>query len=313
MLRIENHRLVGEGCSFQATPNTGGPLSARYLVMHYTAGRSLESSVTSLCTQKPSGNASAHLVLGRDGRIVQLAPFNVVTWHAGISAWNGLTGLNSASIGIEMDNAGVLDKVGDHYQSWFGQSYPDSEVRVAAHRHGGPVRGWHAYTPVQIARAVELAELLVATYRLEDVIGHEDIAPGRKVDPGPAFPLASVRSHALGREDDTLPHRWVTATSLNIRSGPDAQAPAVAPALQQGTELLLLEAGSRWSRVEVAGPVDLEGWVNNSFLTDKKPAAARAMPPSAAKAAGQRVAATKVAAKKVAARTVATKTAATRR
>jgi N-acetylmuramoyl-L-alanine amidase len=272
MLRIENHRLVGEGCTFRATPNIGGPLSPRYLVLHYTAGRSLDSSVESLCTKKPSGNASAHVVLGRDGRIVQLAPFDVVTWHAGISAWNGLTGLNTASIGIEMDNAGALDKVGDRYVAWFGEAYPDSEVRVAAHRQGGPVRGWHAYTAVQIQRATELAELLVATYRLEDVLGHEDIAPGRKTDPGPAFPLASVRAHAMGREDDTLPHRWVDATALNIRSAPDAQAPAVAPALKRGTELLLLEAGSRWSRVEVAGPVDLEGWVNNSFLSDRPPA-----------------------------------------
>ncbi|MGY0195680.1 N-acetylmuramoyl-L-alanine amidase [Leptothrix sp. BB-4] len=271
MLRIDNHRLVGEGCTYRATPNIGGPLSPRYLVMHYTAGRSLESSVTSLCTQKPSGNASAHVVLGRDGRIVQLAPFNVVTWHAGLSAWNGLTGLNTASIGIEMDNAGALDKVGDRYVAWFGEAYPDSEVRVAAHRHGGPVRGWHAYTAAQIQRATELAELLVSTYRLEDVLGHEDIAPGRKTDPGPAFPLASVRAHALGREDDTLPRRWVDATSLNIRTAPDAQAPAVAPPLKRGTELLLLEAGSRWSRVEVAGPTDLEGWVNNSFLADHAP------------------------------------------
>jgi N-acetylmuramoyl-L-alanine amidase len=313
MLRIENDRLVGEGCSFQATPNTGGPLSPRYLVMHYTAGRSLESSVTSLCTKKPSGNASAHLVLGRDGRIVQLAPFNVVTWHAGVSAWNGLTGLNSASIGIEMDNAGVLDKVGDQYVSWFGMAIPDNEVRVAAHRNGGPVRGWHAYTPVQIARATELAELLVAHYGLEDVIGHEDIAPGRKSDPGPAFPLASVRAHAIGREDDSLPHRWVTATSLNIRSGPDAQAPAVAPPLRQGTELLLLEVGSRWSRVEVAGPTDLEGWVNNSFLTDQAPArprsAARSAPPAATKVAAK--VAAKVAVKK-AAKTAAKKAARTR-
>ncbi|MDP4301469.1 N-acetylmuramoyl-L-alanine amidase [Leptothrix discophora] len=297
MLRIENHRLVGEGCSFKATPNIGGPLNPRYLVMHYTAGSSMESAVTSLCTQKPSGNASAHLVLGRDGRIVQLAPFNVVTWHAGVSAWNGLTGLNSASIGIEMDNAGVLDKVGDHHVSWFGLTIPDSEVRLAAHRNGGPVRGWHAYTPVQIARATELAELLVSTYHLEDVLGHEDIAPGRKSDPGPAFPLASVRAHAIGREDDALPHRWVTATSLNIRSGPDASAPAVAPALKQGTELLLLEIGSRWSRVEVAGPTDLEGWVNNSFLTDQPPARARSAPPVAKKAAVKKAAA-KVAAKK---------------
>jgi N-acetylmuramoyl-L-alanine amidase len=292
MLRIENHRLVGDDCSFQATPNIGGPLSPRYLVLHYTAGRSLESSVASLCTQKPSGNASAHLVLGRDGRIVQLAPFNVVTWHAGLSAWDGLTGLNAHSIGIEMDNAGALDRVGGQYLSWFKQAYPDDQVHVGAHPHGGPVRGWHAYSGVQIERAIELAELLVSTYGLQEVLGHEDIAPGRKSDPGPAFPMAAVRAQAFGREDDSQPRRWVTASTLNIRSAPDGLATPVAAPLARGTELLLLEVGSRWSRVEVAGPTDLEGWVNNSFLTDQPPAR-----PAARSSAGSRAVPKKVAGK----------------
>ena len=136
-LRIENHRLVGDNVTWRATPNVGGALKPRYLVMHYTAGSSLKSSVESLCTVKAKGNASAHIVLGRDGSIVQLAPFNVVTWHAGVSAWNGETGLNSRSIGIEMDNAGVLTRVGDRYMTWFHKEIPAAEVMLAAHRHGG--------------------------------------------------------------------------------------------------------------------------------------------------------------------------------
>ena len=99
MLSIKNHRLVGDRVTFRATPNHGAELKARYLVFHYTAGRSAESSIESLCTRKPQGNASAHLVLARDGRIVQLLPFNVIAWHAGVSQWNGLVGLNQASIG----------------------------------------------------------------------------------------------------------------------------------------------------------------------------------------------------------------------
>ncbi len=122
MLKIENHRFVGDKVTYRDTPNRGGALAPRYLVFHYTAGRSVESSVESLCTKKPSGNASAHIVLGRDGAIVQLAPFNVVTWHAGQSEWNGLVGLNSASIGIEMDNAGPMNRVGAGYVAWFGKT-----------------------------------------------------------------------------------------------------------------------------------------------------------------------------------------------
>ena len=266
MLSIKNHRLVGDGVSFRATPNHSGALKARYLVFHYTAGRSAESSVESLCTRKPQGNASAHLVLARDGRIVQLVPFNIVAWHAGVSQWNGVVGLNQASIGIEMDNAGAMSRVGDKFVAWFGKEYAASEVMLAEHKHGGGVRPWHAYTQVQIERALELAQLLVNHYSLEGVLGHEDIAQGRKQDPGPAFPLASIASCALGRTSD-LPTRYVvTAETLNIRKGPGASFDPVSPPLKKGTVVLLLQPSDRWSKVEVEGPTDVEGWVNNSFI-----------------------------------------------
>jgi N-acetylmuramoyl-L-alanine amidase len=266
MLKIVNHRLQGDGVSFKATPNVGGTLVPRYLVMHYTAGSSAASSIASLCTQKPQGNASAHLVLARDGAITQLAPFNAVTWHAGVSQWNGIVGLNSASIGIEIDNAGPMNVVGDKFIAWFGREVPKSDVMMAAHKHGGPVRPWHAYTAVQIERALELAERLVAQYGLVDVIGHEDIARGRKQDPGPAFPLASIAARALGRSDDAPARFVVTTDDLNIRKGPDASFDKVAPALQRGAIVALIEPGDRWSKVEVEGDNDIEGWVNNSFI-----------------------------------------------
>ena len=274
MLSIKNHQLVGDRVSFRATPNHGGELKARYLVFHYTAGRSAESSVESLCTRKPQGNASAHLVLARDGRIVQLVPFNLVAWHAGVSQWNGVVGLNQASIGIEMDNAGAMSRVGDKFVAWFGKEYAASEVMLAEHKHGGGVRPWHAYTEVQIKRALELAELLVNHYSLEEVLGHEDIARGRKQDPGPAFPLASIASCALGRTSDAPLRYVVTSATLNIRKGPGASFDPVAPPLKKGTVVLLLQPADRWSKVEVEGPTDIEGWVNNSFIA-RAPAVAR--------------------------------------
>ena len=266
MLGIQNHRLTGPDVSFRATPNVGGAMRPQFVVLHYTAGRTLESSVESLCTKKPQGNASSHIVLGRDGRIVQLAPFNAVTWHAGVSQWSGIDGLNHHAIGIEMDNAGLLHREGERCVSWFGKAYPDNEVVVAEHRHGGGVRPWHHFTEVQIERALALCEVLVAHYGLQDVLGHEDIARGRKVDPGPAFPLAAVRSRALGRGADVSVRLVVNAASLNIRSGPAAEFPKVAPALKRGAELVLLEPQDRWSRVAVVGATDLEGWVCNDFV-----------------------------------------------
>jgi Negative regulator of beta-lactamase expression len=263
-VEIRAHRLSGNGIFYQDTPNKDGELVPRYLVFHYTAGRSAQSSIDFLCN--PEAKASAHVVLGRDGGITQLAPFNIKTWHAGVSQWNGLSGLNSYSIGVEMDNAGPLKKVGSRYVAWFGGEYPDDQVFLGRHKHETSERYWHIYTEVQIAKALELAGLLVKKYQLEDVLGHEDIAKGRKTDPGPAFPLESMRSRVIGRADDEPAHYRVTATTLNIRSGPGIEFDKTAPPLKKGTEVVLLEAGGRWSRVEVAGPRDIEGWVNNQYI-----------------------------------------------
>jgi len=270
MLRIEDHRLVGEGVTFRATPNHAGPLRPRYLVFHYTAGRSCASSVESLCTRKPRDNASAHVVVGSDGRIVQLAPFNVITWHAGVSHWDGRIGLNSWSIGVEMDNAGRMERVGEKFVAWFGKEYSASEVMLAEHKHGGGIRPWHVYPQAQLARANQLAELLVHHYALDDVLGHEDIARGRKQDPGPAFPLADIAKRALRRTGDSqaTPARFlVNVDSLNIRKGPSASFDIVAPPLVEGVIVQLVQQGQRWSKVEVEGPPRIEGWVNNTFIT----------------------------------------------
>lgn len=263
-LSIENHRLVGDGVSFVETPNKGGELTPRYLVMHYTAGKNAQSSINWLTNAE--SKASAHLVLGRDGSICQLAPFNVKTWHAGMSHWDGLSGLNSYSIGIEMDNAGPLKKVGDTYQAWFGTLYPADQVVNAKHRLDGESRWWHTYTEVQIQRALDLAQLLVRHYDLKDVIGHEDIAPDRKRDPGPAFPLENVRASVLGREVEEPERYEVTATTLNIRSGPGVEFPPVAEPLKKGTQVALLEKRDRWHKVELVENGDVEGWVHNQFL-----------------------------------------------
>jgi N-acetylmuramoyl-L-alanine amidase len=263
-LSIEDDRLVGAGVFFVETPNRGGDLTPRYLVFHYTAGKSATSSINWLTN--PESKASAHLILARDGTITQLAPFTMKTWHAGLSHWDGLSGLNGYSIGIEMDNAGPLKKVGDKYQAWFGTLYAEDQVIYVKHKLDDEPRWWHVYTEVQIQKALELAQLLVRHYNLKEVVGHEDIAPDRKRDPGPAFPLEHVRASVLGREGEEPECYEVTVSSLNIRSGPGVEFPLVAEPLKRGTEVVLLEKRDRWNKVELVMNGDIEGWVHNQFL-----------------------------------------------
>ncbi len=188
-MQITDHRLCrddGKPFPFVESPNKGGRVDSRYLVMHYTSGASAESSVQWF--RNPAARASAHLVIGRDGSITQMVPFDRVAWHAGRSRWEGLTGLNAYAIGIELDNAGRLTRNGDRWTAWFGTEYADEDVLVAVHKNESAASGWHRYTSIQLDAAVEAANLIVVTYGLLDVVGHDDIAPRRKSDPGPAFP-----------------------------------------------------------------------------------------------------------------------------
>jgi len=71
-------------------------------------------------------------------------------------------------------------------------------VRIARHKHESVDRGWHEFPPPQIDRALAVARTLHAQYGVEEVLGHDDIAPGRKLDPGPAFPMAQFAVDLLG-------------------------------------------------------------------------------------------------------------------
>lgn len=265
---IRTHKLYaddGEQLPYRATPNLGGALKPKYLVIHFTGGSSASSSASWLCN--PTAKASAHLVIGRDGSVIQLAPFNKVTWHAGKSEWNGLVGLNQHSIGIELDNAGRVSKRADgKWQNALGVVVPASAVIEGAHKNDGRPSHWHTYAPVQIERTREIASLLMETYGLLDVIGHDDIAPGRKIDPGPAFPMDTFRSLVRGRAE-TTPELYITTANVNIRIGPGIEHATLTPApLPKGTKLDILRTEGEWAYVDVQDGTDLEGWVNRRYI-----------------------------------------------
>ena len=205
-MHISNGLLAGADLS-HATRKTSGtfvPGLPDTIIIHYTAGRDALSSVNTLMDIHVK--ASAHLVVGRDCKIYQLAPFDWITWHAGASAWRGRKNLNRYSIGIELDNAGKLTKQGNEFLSWFGRSYPRSEVFVGDHANELVAsRYWHRYTEEQIQVTEQICSALIKTYGIKEILGHEEISPGRKIDPGPAFPLDVLRNHLLGddREQET--------------------------------------------------------------------------------------------------------------
>ena len=272
-MKVVRHRLIaddGQPVPYVESPNRSGKISAHeYLVMHYTAGSDFDGSVAWMTQRR--AKASAHLVIGRDGRIAQLVPFDRKAWHAGLSRWNGQKGLNRYSIGIELDNAGVLHRQGDDWLSWFGRKIPQAEVVEATHKLDHEPKGWLAYTSEQLGVAMEVAATLVERYELKEILGHDDIAPQRKRDPGPAFPMASFRSQILGRGDDEEPV-FKTTANLNIRSGPGTGFDKLEGSpLPKGTRVLVLENNAQWRLVDLLDPVpgdnDLQGWVHGNYLS----------------------------------------------
>ena len=270
-IALANHRIKIEGegkLSMVKSPNIGGPLDPRYLVIHYTAGQSADAAVSWLANK--ASKASAHAVIGRDGSITQLVPFNRVAFHTGVSSWDGIQGLSPYAIGFELDNAGRLKRVGNSWRSWFGRIYPDDDVIAAVHKHDTVTYGWHTYTEAQINSAIDLGAELFARYNLLDVVGHDDIAPRRKWDPGPAFPMHSFRSKLIGRENET-PQILQTARSLNVRSGPGFQhSKILTGSVPENTRLEVLDKEGTWYFVdvldEVEGDMDIQGWVHSRHL-----------------------------------------------
>lgn len=160
----------------------------RMIVLHYTAGTSAAGSAVYL--SRPDVNVSAHVVVGRLGEVIQLTPFNLEAWHAGMSEYGGRTGLNRCSVGIELDNLGRLEKRDGLYVAECGRVVAPGEV----YRHAdGSV--WHRYTSAQVTTLRELCLLLRERYPICHVVGHSDVTE-RKQDPGPALATCGFDGYA---------------------------------------------------------------------------------------------------------------------
>jgi N-acetylmuramoyl-L-alanine amidase len=205
-MQINNERLYNDDqTSFPYKPsvNIGGRLkSHEFIVIHYTEGQSAEAAIEWLSIFR--SRVSSHLVIARAGTITQLVPFGTIAWHAGQSFWRGFQYLNSYSIGIELDNAGRMTRSGTVWRSSFKKNYPDSEVTVATHKFDKKPYGWHNYPPEQIQATIDVCKLLVTQYGIKEILGHDDIRPRAKWDPGPAFPMEYVRVQVFGPQGNAI-------------------------------------------------------------------------------------------------------------
>lgn len=188
-MKIVEHWLEGPATErLRCTKNSCLMVAADTIVLHATDGANAMSSACYLARNDTS--VSAHLVVGLSGQVIQLLPFNVQAWHAGVSEHAGRKGLNAYSVGIEIDNAGKLHRRNNRFFSWFNREYPPGEVFTTVEQ--GHAAYYHRFTREQVDRVVEICLLLKERYLIHWLLRHSDITR-RKTDPGPAFPFEEVK------------------------------------------------------------------------------------------------------------------------
>jgi len=141
--------------------------SIKIIVIHYTGMQSERESLIRLCN--PKFKVSCHYLIGRSGNIYRLVEENKIAWHAGKSHWGNFINLNKNSIGIELVNKG--------------------------HQFG-----YTNFTKKQLASLIKITKNIIKKYRIKNrnVVGHSDIAPLRKIDPGEKFPWRKLYKKKIG-------------------------------------------------------------------------------------------------------------------
>lgn len=142
-------------------------LEPSILVLHYTGLPTVERALDVL--SRPDCKVSCHYVIDIDGRIIQMVAESTRAWHAGASYWQGETDVNSASIGIEIQNPG--------------------------HANGYP-----EFPDIQMQAVAALSRDIIGRHGIEarHVLAHSDIAPGRKIDPGEKFDWKGLSAAGVG-------------------------------------------------------------------------------------------------------------------
>lgn len=181
----------------ELTKNHSGEIDPTKVVVHFTGG--IHGDRTVSWFRNPRSDASTHFVIHRAGNITQMVNTRVKAWHAGRSKWNGMWSLNGFSIGIELVNAGLLDtRDGGEDTTYFtrmtGEAILDRDVELS------DGKAWHKYSQSQILSLIDLIKALKRQHpNIDELLGHENVAPRRKIDPGPLFPWKKVsRETQLG-------------------------------------------------------------------------------------------------------------------
>jgi Negative regulator of beta-lactamase expression len=139
----------------------------KYIIFHYTGMKTDKSAISKLTNF--NSKVSCHYYIDKSGKLIQLVPESYIAWHAGKSYWKKNELLNKSSIGIEISNPG--------------------------HEHG-----YKIFKRKQVKCLIKLSKLLIKKYKIkkQNILGHSDVAPLRKKDPGEKFPWKFLANENIG-------------------------------------------------------------------------------------------------------------------
>ena len=201
------------------SPNVGprqavdDTVHVRHLIVHYTGMQSCGHALDRLCDK--IAKVSAHYLIDEAGAVYRLVPEDMRAWHAGVSFWNGLRDLNSTSIGIELVNP--------------GHDY-----------------GYRAFPSAQLDTFTALVREIMERHGIDpaNVLGHSDVAPGRKTDPGELFPWKEMAALGIGEwPNNPEPMNGVADQTAALKQL-SAIGYAVPLSLELGADILHAEAGA---------------------------------------------------------------------
>ena len=165
------YQKIGLKMATSYSPNFSFPKRSKerikFIIIHYTGMKKESAAIKRL--QDPKSNVSSHYLIKNNGEILRLVPDLYEAWHAGVSSWKQFKSLNKNSIGIEITNPG--------------------------HQHG-----YKNFSSNQIFSLKKLLNFLIKEFRINKkcILGHSDVSPGRKKDPGEKFPWEMLAKNKIG-------------------------------------------------------------------------------------------------------------------
>jgi N-acetylmuramoyl-L-alanine amidase len=193
------------------------------LVLHYTGMRTAEEALARLTD--PAARVSAHYTIDRDGRVFHHVPEERRAWHAGVSFWAGEKNVNGRSIGIEIVNPG--------------------------HEFG-----YIPFTDEQIGALIDLSRGILSRHPIaaKRVVGHSDVAPARKTDPGELFPWKQLADYGIG----VWPGAPTRALMLPMEEALSAYGYGLPPDMEVSTKDVVTAFQRHFRPVKVDGDWDAE-------------------------------------------------------